>query len=315
MSTSPPNLRDMTAFLVVAEELGFRKAAERLGLDQSVLSRRIKQLEVDLGFPLLFRTTREVALTDAGRIMVERGGQVLRDLDQAIDHARMAAEGAIGRLRVAYMSFAAIRLMPDVVKGFSTRHPEVRLDLVYMRTSAQLDALRRDRADVGFLLGPVEDPAFETLTAARERLRLVLPNDHALAKVENILMRDVAALPLVLGTSNEWDFFRALLDRLFAARGLGLTVAREASSTMGILGLVAGGLGPTIYVESVARVLPEGLVARPIADCDELITTALCWNRGRASPVLRHFLAVARTVIGRKGQERPPCATASRPTW
>ena len=107
-----PSSRDIEAFNVVAVELSFRRAAERLALDQSALSRRIKQLEEMLGYQLIRRTTREVSLTAAGQVFHERTRLISTEIEKAAHAARVASEGKQGQLRIAYMSFAAIEWMP-----------------------------------------------------------------------------------------------------------------------------------------------------------------------------------------------------------
>src|ERR1700722_7509527 len=110
-------------FCVVAEELSFRRSAERLNLDQSALSRRIQKLENGLGFKLLERTTREVALTQAGQSFYRDNTLLLTRYAETIEGARRIAEGKVGHLRIAYMSFAATKLMPSAVERFRQAHP------------------------------------------------------------------------------------------------------------------------------------------------------------------------------------------------
>lgn len=289
-----PEISDIHTFLLVAEELSFRKAADRLDMDQSVLSRRIRNFETRIGFPLFFRTTRDVVLTEPGRVMLARLKPMIGELGHLIADARSVAEGSTGRLRMAYMSFAATQLMPDYVRRFSASHPKVSLELNYMPTSAQKIALEREEIDVGLLLGPVDDPGLDSIPVAQERLTFVARRDHPLAQRPEVRMADVAACPLVLGDTQEWELFRRMLERPFKARGLALQVTYEAASAMGILGLVVGGLGATIFVESIETILPPTLTAKPIADCEDVVTTMLCWKRGHASPALRHLLALSR---------------------
>ena len=92
----PMNSRDLQAFMAIAEELSFRRAAERLFIDQSALSRRIQGLEDELGYQLIFRTTREVVLTEAGRVFYEEVAPAMQALARAADVARTAAEGSRG---------------------------------------------------------------------------------------------------------------------------------------------------------------------------------------------------------------------------
>ena len=113
---APLNSRDLQAFMAIAEELSFRRAAERVLIDQSALSRRVQNLEESLGYQLLFRTTREVVLTEAGRVFYEEIAPALKTLARAADVARVAAQGKTGRLRLSYMSFAATDVMPSAIR-------------------------------------------------------------------------------------------------------------------------------------------------------------------------------------------------------
>ena len=298
--TAALNTRDLQAFMAIAEELSFRRAAERLFIDQSALSRRIQNLEEGLGYQLIFRTTREVVLTEAGRLFYEEIAPPMQALARAADVARVAAEGKTGRLRLAYMSFAATEVMPGVIRDFAGAFPDVALELRYLRTQAQKLAISRGEVDAGFMLGPFQNPSFDQLTVAHEPLVALIPQDHPLASKQHVTMAELAAETLILGITDQWDFFRLLVGDLFSAAGLTMKVAYEPSSTMGILGLVAGGLGVSLYAESITRMKPEGVAFRAISDCPAKLDTILCWNRGNQSPALRNLVASARATLKQK---------------
>ena len=106
----------------------------------------------------------------------------------------------------------------------------------------------------------------------------------------------MASHPLVLGSGEEWEFFRALVFDVFAAVGLPVTVACEATGTLGILGLVAAGLGPTVQSEAMMRTRPQGVVFRPIADAPHKIQTVLAWNTAAAVPAAARFVELVRAL-------------------
>jgi DNA-binding transcriptional LysR family regulator len=144
---APLSSRDLQAFMAIAEELSFRRAAERVFIDQSALSRRMQNLEESLGFQLIFRTTREVMLTEAGRVFYEEIAPAMSRLARAGDVARVAAEGKTGRLRVAYMSFAATEVMPE-------RSDHV-VAAVHVHAGAdEIGALHRRRAEAAGATSP-----------------------------------------------------------------------------------------------------------------------------------------------------------------
>ena len=287
-----PELDGIQSFLLVAEELNFRRAAERLNLDQSALSRRIKELETRLGVRLFERTTREVRLTEAGHAFYERNVQLIDSLRDSISLAQRTAKGASGRLRVGYMSFAAIADMPQLVRAFRATFPRVSVDLLYSSTQAQKQELARDRLDVGFIIGPYRHPDFHTALISEERLVALVPTSHPSAGRGGIKLADLARAPLVMGTMAQWDFYRQMLDAIFAERGLTVNVAFEASSTMGMLGLVSFGLGLTIFPESIRRLRPMGVEIVDITDCTTPIQTVLAWRKSGLSVTARNFLKV-----------------------
>lgn len=289
-----PNSRDLQAFMAIAEELSFRRAAERVGIDQSALSRRVQNLEDSLGYPLLFRTTREVVLTEAGRVFYEEIAPAMQSLSRAADVARAAAEGKSGRLRVAYMSFAATEVMPAAIGGFAAQHPQVALEIRYLRTQAQKLAISRGEIDAGFMLGPFQNPQFDQIAVANEALLALIPERHPLAAKAQVTLGDLSAHDLVLGSYDQWDYFRMFVGDLFSAAGLPMKVAYEPSNALGILGLVANGLGVSVFAESVTHLAPKGVVFRPITDCTTRLSTILCWNRANQAPALRNFVAHAR---------------------
>lgn len=281
----------LQSFLVVAEELNFRRAAERLALDQSALSRRIQKLEHALGFFLLERSTREVGLTAAGRVFYDANKSLLGGYARSVETAQAVARGRSGLLTIAYMGFAAVDLMPRAVGEYRLQRPDVALNLAYMPTTRQKVLLANGEVDVGYMLGPVENEDFGSVRIARDRLCVVAPPGDPL--LDDPRPEAVAARPLVLGDLAEWEFYRWRLAALFSGRGLDLTVPLQPSNMMALIGLVRAGLGPTVLPESVAPALPGGLAIRPIAADGFVIDTVLTWRRGDASPLVRDFVATA----------------------
>lgn len=192
------------------------------------------------------------------------------------------------------MSFAATQVMPSAIRDFSAQFPDVALELRYLRTQAQKLAISRGDIDAGLMLGPFQNPQFDQVTLASESVVALIPHNHHLATQPSVQLAELADQKLILGSVDQWDFFRTLLGDVFSAAGLSMQVAYEPSNTLGILGLVANGLGVSLYAESIRRLRPEGLVFKPISDCTIRLETILCWNRANQSPALRNFVATAR---------------------
>lgn len=282
------------SFVVVAEELSFRRAAERLNLDQSALTRRIQKLEQQLGFRLLERTTREVALTPAGRSLYEANLDLLRGYGRAVEAARLIAQDKTGELRLAYMSFAATLQMPQLVSQFRALHPHVALKLSYIRTQGQKLALASDEIDVGLMIGPFDHPDFETLTIADEPLCLIASREHPLMRMPKVRPQDLAEHEFVLGDMTEWEAYRWHLTDIFSSEGLTLRIALEASSPMALLGLVAAGLGVSVYPEGLVGFVGDSFCFRPIDNPRFHLETILAWKRSPQSELVRSFVSLAR---------------------
>jgi len=286
-------IENVQSFITLAEELNFRRAAEQLNLDQSALSRRIQKLESVLGFRLLERTTREVALTQAGRSFYEENAQLMRRYSDAVQTARRIAEGKSGALVVGYMAFAATELMPSAVSRFRRQHPVIDLQLRYIRTQGQKIALANDEIDLGYLIGPFEHSDYHTLTLTDEPLYVVTPHNHPLLHLPQVTPTDLAGHDVILGDMREWDEYRWRLNDLFSAEGVTLKVTLEASSTLALLGLVAAGLGVTVYPESLIGFLGHNVELRPIMHPQFRNRTVLAWKRANRSRQVRDFVEIA----------------------
>lgn len=284
------------SFLTVAEELNFRRSAERLHIDQSALTRRIQRLEDALGFRLLERTTREVTLTQAGQAFYRDNANLVEGYAESVRAARRIAEGKAGRLRIGYMAFAATELMPSAVARFAQRHPHIDLALRYIPTQGQKLALASDEIDAGFLIGPFDHPDHQSVTLADDPLWVVTPRNHDLLHRPRIEPADIAGQDLILGDTRDWSEYRWRLSDMFSAAGIPLRVRLEASNTLAIQGLVAAGLGITIYPESLIGALGRQVEVRPLHAPGFRIRTVLVWKRANRATQLRAFVDVARQV-------------------
>ncbi len=289
----PAGLDLVHSFLVVADELNFRRSAERLHLDQSALSRRIQKLEQTVGFRLLERTTHEVMLTAAGRRFYEDNLPLLQRYAESVVTARAISEGRSGTVRVAYMAFAATELMPRAVVRFRQLHPQIEVKLRYIRTQGQKLALANDEVDIGYMIGPFVHTDYHSVRLASDPLYLVAPCNHALMRRAEIRSADLAGLDLILGDMTEWGEFRWRLADLFHSNGMELRVRLEASNTLALIGLVAAGLGVTIYPESLISFLGRNVEVRPIQHPDFHSETVLVWKRTNRSGPIRRFVEVA----------------------
>ena len=290
----------VSSFLVVAEELNFRRAAERLNLDQSALTRRIQKLEHAINVQLFERTTREVTLTQAGQSFYQGNAYLMGRYRESIAVARQIARGMQGELRIAYMAFAAVELMPSALGRFKDQHPDIDVSLHYLHSQGQKLALANNEIDVGYLIGPFTHPDFRTLSLRREKLYAVAALGHPLLEKEVLSPADIAGHRIVLGDERDWGEFRWRLFDLFNAEGVELTLGFEASITLALNGLVSAGLGITIYPESlIGSIGPKAqarMIEHPAFECD----ITLAYRRANKSAQLASFLSLATQELSAK---------------
>ncbi|MBT6829633.1 MAG: LysR family transcriptional regulator [Rhodospirillaceae bacterium] len=291
-------LHHLRYFVAVAEDLHFRRAAERLHIAQPALSRAIKWLESEIGAVLLLRTTRNVALTEAGRIFLHETRLALTQIERAQTLAQSAAAGEAGRLSVAYMDFAINGPLPAILGAFRANHPGVTIDLDHMWTERQREAIVAGDIDIGFLIGPFTAPGIDSRTILSERFVAVLPEAHPLAAKRRINLADLSDQPFILGASAYWGPYRRLVDELCLGAGFTPRVVQEAHNSDGIFGLVAAGMGVSIYVEGARNFSLRGCTIRPFKGLDANIETTAVWRADNPSPVIANFIEAVAAYRG-----------------
>src|ERR1700728_3790427 len=167
-------LNDLRSFLVLSEQLHFRRAAEILHISQPALSTQIRRLEHLLGGQLLNRRSRGLHLNSAGQVLMHHARQVIEDSDSAERITRLALKGEAGTLRVGFGIAVLARGLPNLMLRFRKRFPNVDLSVRNMSTSDQTQALRDRRIDVGFVRLPIRAEEIETIPVVNERLMIVL---------------------------------------------------------------------------------------------------------------------------------------------
>ncbi|MDH2238974.1 LysR family transcriptional regulator [Pigmentiphaga sp. GD03639] len=290
------SMRLLHTFSVVAEELHFGRAAERLHMTQPPLSQQIRQLEQLIGAELFHRTTRSVSLTPAGRILHDRAKKILQDAEAAADAARRAASGSAGSVAVGFTASSIYRTLPRLVSAFRRQYPEVELRLEEMRPEPMLDALHADKLDVALLRPPeksLADPRLAHSVIARERLVLALPADHALAHLEQVPVSNLDGLHLIGFSPDQAPYSYELCQRLFHAAQVVPHVV-QASILPTMLALVEAGMGAALVPASAQATWSGALHYRPLADTQENITTLYAVRRqDMRNPAAEKFVDLA----------------------
>lgn len=283
------DLRHVQAFLAVAQTLHFGRAAKTLGVSQPALSRTIGWLEAELDAPLFDRTTRNVALTPVGRLLAEKAPETIAAFKRLVDEVSRAATGETGHVSVGYMDFAINGPLPVLLKRFREKEPSVGVDLTYQPTTHQRTALLDRSLDIGFLIGPLHHPAIATAPVEAAPLVVLLPRGHRLAKHKRIAPALLADEAWVLGAAEPWRAFREVIEDVCAEHGFAPRIAQEASTSDGILGLVAAGIGISLYSNCAKNLKRNGVVIRNLS-APAMVETVAAWHRSNTNPALKRFL-------------------------
>ncbi|WP_291279232.1 LysR substrate-binding domain-containing protein [Galactobacter sp.] len=255
-------IRWLDAFVAVAEELHFGRAAERLHMAQSPLSQVIRRLEKEVGTPLFHRSTRSVSLTASGSALLPYAYRALRTLNNAMDAARSADGEPAGRLRVGFSGVHNHHTLPKLTRALRREFPKVELTLVGgVRTFDGLRMVTNGELDATFMgiVNSVEDP-LRARPISVQRLGLVLPGDHPLADRERVAVRELRNESFVMGPVDGNSSMTVMARQVCLAAGFAPDVAQAVSDPFLVLSMVAAGVGVTIVSSEVIPLLPENAV-------------------------------------------------------
>jgi DNA-binding transcriptional LysR family regulator len=253
--------------VTVAEELHFRRAAERLNMRQPPLTQRIKDMERDLGIELFRRNGNKVELTDAGRIVLKSAKDTLAQADGLYEVAERVARGECGHIKVG-VTIAALFFRPvqQAIRAFQQQYPDVSLELVQSSSRAALEALRQRKLDVCVVRPfPVPlPPDCEGVTLGRDRLMLVLPTGHKLEGAEKVPLSAIADEKFISLPCKEGSAIYDQINGLWEKSGLKPRAEQEAHTGPVVMALVASGLGVAILPSSLQAIRFEHVVWKPI---------------------------------------------------
>ncbi|MBC2590826.1 LysR family transcriptional regulator [Rhodococcus aetherivorans] len=299
MSDWGMELRHLKYFVTVVDEGSFTRAAERLSIAQSPVSHQIRKLERELGVRLLARTTRSIALTEAGRVFYDRCLALLAATEDAVDSARKADRGEMGALSLGFTGSATYDLMPNLVRAYRERNPLVELTLrSEMLTPAQVQALLDGTLSVGLLRPPVNAPGIVVELLRNEPLLVVMPVQHPMASATTIDLHDLADEAFI-GYCSPSTMHDTLITACRQA-GFVPTVRQQVAETSTLVALVAAGLGVALAPESVRHLRMNGVTYRPLRSPTVSVPLALAYREDTIGPLIRRYLDTARTVLRSK---------------
>lgn len=285
-------LRQLKYFMTVASELSYRKAAGKLFIVQPALSRQIAALEQELQVQLLERTRRSVALTPAGQWLLETIKPMLSQLDEMPHKLKLIAAGMQGEVRIGYVGSSINTFLPKTLSLLSKKFPGIQTYLSELPTSVQLDAIRAQQLDIGFLRNPPPDPSFETKTVWQESFYLVLPMAHPLNARNFAGLQQLARERFILPPVADGVLYHRHMLGICEDAGFHPIVAHESTHGHTILKLVEAGLGVSILPYTFKKIATEKVKFIELKQTSRKAELTAVWLKANKSSALQRLLEI-----------------------
>ncbi|WP_174278365.1 LysR substrate-binding domain-containing protein [Sphingomonas bacterium] len=303
-------MRQLRYFTVLADELHFRRAAERLNITQAPLSVAIQRLEAEIGGQLFHRTQRRVALTEVGQVFREHAKATLERLDRGLAEVREIASGHAGRLQIGFTSASSLlSFFPEIISAFRRRYSAVDVTLREISSSAQLIALRNREIDIGIVRGhKIVSPSDISLARLlRDPLMAAMRHDHEFASRESLTLADLRGTPLIFYPAKSGVGIYEHFIRACERRGFTPEIVQEASEASTMVGLAGTGLGIAIVPAELRCIHVPNVVFRPIDDDDAVTELVLACRAGEQSALVAQFRHLVQVAL----VARPEAATTA----
>ena len=284
------NIKHLKAFIAVAAELHFTKAAEKVCLTQPALSSLIQQLEQDFGVQLVRRHTRQVELTEAGNNFRATAEKLVADFEQAIYDVKTYKSIRRGRVSIAAVPSVCRNFLPDILKRFNDQYPDIRLNVIDGAGQDILDAIKDKRIDFG-LTYTQTNRELEAIPIMEDSLIVVCQKTHRFANLSELTWQDLADEKLI--AMDKGTTIRTLIDSMALSQNMKLDIVLEPRLMPTALGYAEAGLGLTILPSfGIQNGLSDHLVAIPLTQPSIRREISLLKRRGtHLSPAARALKA------------------------
>jgi DNA-binding transcriptional LysR family regulator len=287
-------LRHLQYFVTASEQGSLRKAALLLNIQESAVSRRIRDLEDELGASLFHRHPGGVSLTGAGQRFLRRVRIGLQQIEDGIHDVAAIGRTEDGIVKIGIFSSLASGFLFELLKAFDEKHPRVAVELIEDNPSVHVAAIRQLQLDVAFITGTTEWPGCETEQLWSERVFGAVPTDHCLATKQTLHWDDLTCESFIVSAGAPGPEIHDYLIQRLAGLGHHPNVQPHHVGRDVLLSMVAIGRGLTLTSEAATGAQIPGVVYRPIAD--EVLPFSAVWSRRNDNPACRRFLSLARTM-------------------
>jgi LysR family transcriptional regulator, hca operon transcriptional activator len=284
-------LRHLRYFVAVAEEGSLTVAAEkRLHTAQPSLSRQIRDLEYEVGVPLLTRSVHGVELTAAGRAFLDHARLTLTQAEATIEAARRAAEPSKPTFALGFLTGQEMDWLPEVMRVLRDELPKIEVTVSSQYSPNLAQSLLRGKLDLAFMRPEAQMPDLDYKVIVKEPLMVVLPSDHRLASRDAIALKDIAGETFI-GMSNTAPTLRAIIDGYLERSGLNVQQAHRVDNLAMAMSLIASIRGVALLPEYAKNFLPWAVTSRPLMGEQVTIDLVVGYHKANTSPILKRFLS------------------------
>ena len=257
-------LRHLSYFITVAEELNFSKAALRLYTAQPSLSQQIKDLEDDVGVRLLNRTKRKVELTEEGAVFLEQARLTLAQADKAVAMARQVSQAKQQLLRIGFVPVAEMKIFPYVLPNLRVQNPDLKIDLLSLNNVDQIRGIKKGELDISFTRDNFQSDEIESKFVLREPLIFILPKEHPLAKYERIPVQALDGIDFIIPSDEQSKMLHDAILNFAKDHGIEFNIVQKADNILFNINSIGIGLGCTILPGYIAPLTMNNTVIRPL---------------------------------------------------
>jgi LysR family transcriptional regulator, benzoate and cis,cis-muconate-responsive activator of ben and cat genes len=295
-------LRHLRYFVAAAESENVSRAALKLHVSQPALSRQIRDLEEEIGFPLFKRSAKSVSLTEAGREFLTGSRAVLQRAEEAVSTARAIALDGRGEIHVGYAPSPTVRILPPTLRAFQEQLPHVRVKLHDLSTEEMLTGVREGKLQIAFIVQPsramLRGLRFETL--ACDPMCLAVPPNHAFARLRSVTVTQAANEPLVAYGRKDYPEYHEYLAALFASVKVKPRIVEEHDSAASLMAAIEAGSGVAVVPQTMACSAGPRLVLIPLKPAPEPVVIGAIWSQAGLTTVGEQFLKAARAAVLKK---------------
>lgn len=291
----------LRSFVVLADELHFARAAERLYIEQPALSQRIRRLERRVGAELFVRDTRNVRLTPAGAEFLSDVTEVLRRLDEAVSRARAIGSGSSGTLRLAYTLSVGYETLPILLSDVDDELPDLAVEALEMWEKDLLAAVSQRTSDVGLVRYDPDEPEIVSTLVRSEPLVVAVPHGHHLADRTGVRLAELADERFVITPSNLAPGYQRLIEQVFARAGFTPKAVANPVPGSRVMSVLKRNAAVALLPASAQLVHPVGVAA--FVPIEEEFAALPVWliHRRDAGSAVRAFVAHVRRIAGDRG--------------